>query len=182
MKTVDIDDVLSPYADDQPKYLEMQETDYEVSTVRNIERIPRLVDNNGEINPEFQIFYNHLVKYVCEHNIDGLYEISDKSISKAQFTESYEENISKKLKKFYSAKYNNRGLDMEVNLSRFEKKHRNLIGGIYLMTYLVKDSEFEGISTAPALEQMFTEILFTYKQGGFCILSVFSPFKNCEDE
>lgn len=180
--STNIDDVLSPYADDQPKYLEMQETDYEISPVRNIERIPRLVDPTGQINPEFQIFYNHLVKYVCEHNVDGLYDLSDKSISKEQFTQMYEENISKKLAEFYSYKYNSRGIDMEVNLSRFENKHRNLIGGIYLIIYYVKEAEFEGITTSPSLEQMFTEILFTYKRGGFCILSAFSPFKNCADE
>ena len=75
----------------------------------------------------------------------------------------------------------NRGVDIELNLNRFKQVHRNLIGGFLVITYKLTDCDFDCIELDEfEFEQKYSEILFTYKQNKFVVLSNLTPFKSVD--
>ena len=165
-----IDSVLKPYADEQPEKLSMQYSD----TYKCIERIPPIVDHNG-ITDEFQTFYNKVVESITENSPKMLYEISDKVLDYVEFENTYQSTLGQRLSEILDHPRSERGLDIELNLGRFKQIHRNIIGGFYISTYVLEDCKFNGIcAEGRSLKQEHAEILFTYKEGEFVIISAFS--------
>lgn len=175
---MNIDALLQPYADEQPKQLSMN---YTSSDAIVIERIPPIVDHLG-VTDEFQTFYNKIVDAVTSMNVNSLWELSDKILTEHEFSNVFKYNWQDTLSTVLEQNSRYRGIDIELNLGRFQGLHRNLLGGFYIMTYLLKSPEystmFEG---AMNLERKYTELLFTYKKGEFVILSKLDDFKSVED-
>lgn len=170
-----IDDVLKPYENDQPKQLSVIPNNVEKS-LNVIERMPRLADMNG-ITREFQMFYDELVHNILTHNLQGLYDMSDKAVDYEEFCEVYTSTVGKHISDVISLDKKYRGIDIELNMSRFEGIHRNTVGGFFIMMYTLIPSNYEGLNTIQSeFNQEHTEILFTYKSGKFTILSHFQPF------
>lgn len=172
---MNIDDVLAPYADDQPKQISMH------SATDTIERIPLIVDSQG-VTPAFQKFYDRLVTAIMSSDYDTLYEMSDKAMSREDFIFLYKIKIGLDLKEVLEVTSARRGIDIELNLGRFQKKHRNLIGGFYIIFYMLEQSKFSDLSQSElTLVEKYSEIKFTYKDGAFTILSNFRGFAVPED-
>lgn len=167
-----INDVLKPYEDSQPNNLSMNS--------KLIERIPNIVDpNTGCVTEEFQTFYNNIVECITSINWSRLYEFSDKCMTESQFMHSIKSKIEPVWESFLDVPDNARGLDIELNLQRFQEKHRNIIGGFYVMIYFLKDVDND-ISDEPdkCLNEYFTEILFTYKNNKFVVVSKLNAFES----
>jgi hypothetical protein len=167
---IDLDSVLLPCENSQPPRISVDS--------EQISRFPPLVDEQG-INPKFQQFFDTIVACFLEDKLESLYEISDKSVSEQHF---YQLGILKwKPHLMEYAKASSRGMDVELNMDRFQQLHRNIIGGFNVITYHIneKNNEFgDGILTE--FKQCSTEILFTYKNGDFKIIPVFSSFLDVE--
>lgn len=178
----DLDSVLKPYADDQPKISMIPSK----AKSCNITRMPPLatVGTPGGINPQFQEFYDNIVDAFSDitHLYKKLYELSDKAVYEDEFEIMLYKTIGKGMIEFCSSPRNRCGLDIELNLGRFEQKHRNLIGGLYVITYRLVDSQFDGIDCDTQLEQKYTELLFTYKDNEFVLITNFTAFTNVVDE
>lgn len=168
---MNIDSVLKPYEDEQPKNISM------ISTERKIERIPNIIDpTTGMVTDEFQEFYDKVVDAITSNDSSKLYELSDKVMIYDDFKTALD-SFSKEINKVVSLPISNRGIDIELNLNRFQEKHRNLIGGFFVITYTLQPNPYIGIkSDSLQLEQKYAELLFTYKLGEFRLLSTFSPF------
>ena len=155
-----IQDVLKPYEDSQPQHIQIS------SSLRNrIERIPMIVDpSTGQVTKKFQDFYDRIVDaIVTAPTWFDLYSIESK--------------CGKIWTQFVNTLYAAKGIDIELNLSRFQKTHRNLIGGFYVIIYMIEDiSNDIDESKVTSLKQYKTEILFTYKNDEFKVLSILSPF------
>lgn len=171
----DIDRLLKPYEDDQPDNLSMSSDKFNI-----IERIPRIVNGMGPTD-EFQTFYNELVDAITSSNIEKLYEMSDKAIDKENFTDIYKDSIDNHIKSVIEMKSAQRGLDIELNLSRFKELHRNLVGGFLILTYTLESGKFDTNQNDFNLTYKYTEVLFSYKNGEFVVLSCFKPFKVVEN-
>ena len=167
---VNIDYVLKPYEDSQPTNLSMCN--------RQVERIPLLIDpNTGHPTPKFQKFYDNIVTNCSDRVWFGLYDISDKCISREDFNSLWLSNIRPLWAKYVTADSNKRGLDIELNLDRFQQSHRNLIGGFFIIFYVIDLVETELCDyPRPNLKQYKTELLFTYKDDEFKLLSILNPF------
>lgn len=169
-----IDDVLKPYEDSQPKHIQTS------AIVRHaIERIPMIINpSTGQVTSKFQNFYETIVDVVATSPTwSDLYSISDQVLSEEEFTNLFMSRCGKIWTRFTNRLYAAKGIDIELNLSRFEKTHRNLIGGFYVIIYMIEDiSNDIDESKVTSLKQYKTEILFTYKNDEFKVLSVFSPF------
>lgn len=167
---MNIDDVLAPYADEQPKHLSMN------STTKLIERIPMIVDAQG-VTPKFQKFYDRLVAAVMSSDYDTLYELSDKALSREDFIFLYKIKLGLDIKSVLEVSPSRRGIDIELNLGRFQKTHRNLIGGFYIIFYVLESPKFENLSRSElSLVEKYSELKFTYKDDSFTILSDFRGF------
>lgn len=168
------DDILKPYEDEQPENLSMKTTDGYI-----IQRIPPLVDADG-INREFQEFFNKVVNYITHGQVEDLYTITDRVMSCEEFTESWNHRIGNQIKKLLEMPINKRGIDIELNISRFKQIHRNLIGGFFIIMYKLEDEASSMLKThSCGLIQQHTEILFTYRDG-FKLISKISPFQNSD--
>lgn len=171
-----IDDLLKPYEDEQPKQLSVQSTKKSI-----IERMPPIVDMNG-VTEEFQSFFDDVVEAVTTMDAKKLWEISDKVLTEEQFTYVFEQNWKNDLDIVIDQDPENRGIDIELNLGRFQGLHRNLIGGFYIMTYLLYPHEYQvmfgGIMN---FEKRYTELLFTYKRGKFVVMSKLDTFKSVDE-
>jgi len=185
-----IDDIISPsekgnhnsylpYADSQPKRV----------PVNNIllQRMPPLVNEEG-INLEFQTFFDDLVKNVHEMFKDstsfGLHMMSDQVLDVAEFHSIILAAWDKHLQEFRNTSIYARGVDIELNMERFEDIYRNLIGGFNIMTYIltVADDEFNSNKRITYFKKCCTELLFTYSQSdGFVVISRIQPFKELSE-
>ena len=169
-----IDDVLKPYEDSQPQHIQI------ASNLRYaIERIPMIIDpSTGQVTKKFQDFYNSIVDaIVTSPTWFGLYHISDQVLTEEEFINLFQSKCGYIWTQFVNTLYAAKGIDIELNLSRFQKTHRNLIGGFYVIIYMIKDiSNDIDESKVTSLKQYKTEILFTYKNDEFKVLSVLSPF------
>lgn len=172
----DIEAVISPYADSQQSHV--------VLPSKVIDRMPPLVSETG-INPEFQKFYEDLVLAIAGDKpdyqiyIDRLYELTDKSIDIESFAALIQSQWSSHWDSFRydSRSTNSKGIDIELNMDRFQNVHRNLIGGFNIITYhtIVSIDEFSGNRTSKVV-QAHTELLFTYKDDKFVLLVQLTPF------
>jgi len=174
---VNIDNVLKPYQDNQPDI-----TIGTNSKSKLVQRMPIIVNEHG-ILPEFQDFYDKICSYISDNNVEGLWTISDKAIEMEKFNELYDLMIGQHITKLLDTPECARGIDIELNIDRFKELHRNMIGGFNIMTYQLSESPYEGVSSVETiLDKKYTEILFTFKQGEFLIISHFKPFKHISDE
>lgn len=165
---------LKPYEDSQPKRVSMFN--------KSIERIPHIVNPaTGEITDEFQTFYNAIVDSVLNLTWHNLYAISDKFLPSSDFISLISAVIGPVWDKLLLTKPEGRGIDIELNLGRFESTHRNIVGGFYVNAYRLEESkndlnEYSGTS----FKQYRTELLFTYRDGSFQIITCFQPFVEVE--
>lgn len=168
---MNINDVLNPYADEQPKVV-MNSTKKDCI----IERIPSIVNPaTGQVTREFQEFFDNVVEGVTTNDIDKLYELSDKAVEFDVFKSEFNEFYSK-LVNILSKPKSEFGIDIELNLGRFEAKHRNLLGGLYVITYyLEKVWTLSNYTVDLNMEK--AELFFTYKNGKFVLLSCVSNFR-----
>lgn len=172
----DIEAVISPYADSQPSHI--------ILPSEVIDRMPPLVSEEG-INPEFQKFYEELVLAIAEDkphyqiHVDKLYELTNTDIDIDSFSALIESQWGAHWYEFRndSKSINSRGIDIELNMNRFQEIHRNLIGGFNIITYhtIINRDEFTGYHI-PKIVRAHTELLFTYKNNKFVLLPQFSPF------
>lgn len=160
-------DVL-PYANDQPANLHMGHSSW-------IERIPTLVTPAGQIIEPFQTFYNKLLCGIRTEDVAVLYNISDKVFTFEEFKKAYNNAIGSTLHELFVRPYSDYGWDLELNMSRFETCHRNIVGGFLLSTYGFESQKFEGITTDKNIVFRSGELLFSYKHKNFCLLSKFYP-------
>lgn len=176
MGKYNLDNILKPYEDEQPKQISVQSDKKSI-----IERMPLIVNSYG-VTEEFQSFFNDVVEAITEIDAKKLWEISDKVLTLEQFTYMFEYNWKDHLDMVIDQDPENRGIDIELNLGRFQGLHRNIIGGFYIMTYLLyphtNQAMFGGIMN---FEKEYTELLFTYKNKKFVIMSKLDTFKSVED-
>lgn len=168
---MNIDDVLNPYADEQPKVVMN-------STKQNciIERIPSIVDPaTGQVTREFQEFFDNVVESVTTNDINKLYELSDKAVEFNVFESEFNE-FHNKLVKILSKPKSEFGIDIELNLGRFEAKHRNLLGGLYVLTYYI-EKVWTLSDYRVDLHKEKAELFFTYKDSKFMLLSCLGDFR-----
>lgn len=173
----DIESVISPCANSQPTNIMLPS--------QWIQRIPMLVDENG-ITPEFQKFYESVVCVVGavfqmeECSVTALYNLTDKSIKDSSYFKLIATQWATHINKMYDAKQKKVGVgfDIELNMERFQSIHRNLVGGFNIITYytdIQMDSFTEGCEI-PQIVQSSTEILFTYRDSKFVLLTQLTPF------
>jgi len=175
---VNIDSVLKPYEDSQPQRVSLPSG--------KIHRFPPLADGNG-INPQFSEFYNTLVSVLTDENfwdtenLYKLYEISDKAVDFEDFADLLCTNWLKHLENFLSVSESNRGMDVEINMDRFQSLHRNIVGGINVMTYHlnIRDDEFSDKQLTNFV-QASAELLFVYDGNRFRLVTNFSVFRLSE--
>jgi len=174
----DIDSILGnkstvPYANTQPDII-----------VKNnlLSRFPPFATPEGVL-PEFQQFFDNIVtgvfSYFQNQTHEQLYIISDGLLRSNGFY-----NTLNKVWGPYCSRYNEAGIlhtnmDIELNVDRFQELHRNILGGIRILTYIIDicDDEFcEGKNTSIKIAS--TELLFTYQVSNnqFTLLSVITPF------
>lgn len=166
-----IDNVLKPYENDQPQHINVAS--------HMIERIPMIVDPaTGQVTEKFQDFYNKIVNaIVTSPTWFDLYKISDQVLTEEEFINMFISKCGKVWDQYFNSLFCAKGIDIELNLSRFRFTHRNLIGGFYVIIYMIEDiSNDIDESKVTNLKQYKTEILFTYKNDEFKVLSVLSPF------
>lgn len=164
----DTEKVILPYANDQPSNLHMGHSSW-------IERIPTLVTPAGQIIEPFQTFYNKLLCGIRTEDISVLYNLSDGVLTLEEFKKAYNNAIGNTLHELFTSSYSNYGWDLELNMSRFESCHRNIVGGFLLSTYGFESQKFEGINTDKNIVFRSGELLFSYKHKNFCLLSKFYP-------
>ena len=168
----DIESVILPYADCQPKYLNLPS--------KLLDRMPALVSESG-INPKFQSFFERLVIAVASDkvnydvDVNKLFELTDKDISIENFSTMIDDAWNSHFSAMKASMQT--GVDLELNMDRFQEIHRNLIGGFNLITYHIdmNTDEFTG-ALVPKLTKAHTELLFTYKDDEFVLLPCFSAF------
>lgn len=170
--SIDIDKILKPYADDQP----------ELTIIPNstLHRIPLLVSPiDGNPTPEFDEFYDTLVKSLLQRDWSKLYDISDKLVSLEEFKNMIETKQRKVWDDYHSKDSKHiTNIDIELNLNRLHQLHRNIVCGFNIMIsnlVVVNPKEFE-TSVNTRLDMFSTELLFTYKNGKFLIITTFKPF------
>ena len=171
---MDINYVLKPYEDSQPQHIQISP-----NLKNRIERIPMIVDPaTGEVTKEFQEFYDKVVDAISTSPMwFDLYDISDQTLDEDEFRHLFDCKCNKVWTQFENTRYAAKGLDIELNLSRFQQIHRNLIGGFYVIIYMIEDILTDiDERRVTTLKQYKTEILFTYKNDRFKVLSVLSPF------
>ena len=178
--SIDLDAIIgntshTPYADSQPDKLNL--------TNKRLTRMPPLATPDG-INTEFQEFFDKIVAAILSQKYYDLHTLSDMSLSEADFNHIIEENWDNHWMSFYMCKPESRGLDIELNMDRFQDIHRNMVGGFNIMTYhlAVKPDEFSDGKNITELTVSSTELLFTYKLGsGFQIITTIKPFTNKDE-
>lgn len=179
----DIEKVISPCADSQPEHIHLPSY--------YVQRIPPLVNENGII-PEFQSFYE---KVVCaigaifskeECGIEQLYELTDMSIDKTSFYKLIDTQWGWLIDAYYSVSFNHHttGLDVQLNMQRFKDIHRSIIGGFNITTYYtnVYPDSFNAEIMIPKTFLHSTELLFTYKNNKFLMLSSVNSFVEANSE
>lgn len=168
-----LDKIISPYADDQPNIRKIDDDN------KLIERIPLLCDATGQIIPQFQTFYNKVVAAVYSCDWVALYELSDKSLDLDSFIQLIEKQWLTLIYNWSNKPDEQRNFDIELNMQRFQETHfRNIIGGFNIMFYYINitDDQFsEDDNQTTSLVECSTELLFTYKNDEFKIISVFKP-------
>lgn len=172
----DIESVILPYADCQPKYM--------ILPSKLLDRMPALVTESG-INPKFQSFFERLVIAVAGDKINysvdvsKLFELTDKNVSLEDFSTMIDDVWRSHFSAMQSSNSSlmQTGIDIELNMDRFQEIHRNLIGGFNVITYHIdmNNDEFTG-ALVPKLTKAHTELLFTYKNDDFVLLPCFSAF------
>lgn len=172
----DIESVILPYADCQPKYM--------ILPSKLLDRMPALVTESG-INPKFQSFFERLVIAVAGDKINysvdvsKLFELTDKNVSLEDFSTMIDDVWRSHFLAMQSSNSSSMqtGVDIELNMDRFQGIHRNLIGGFNVITYHIdmNNDEFTG-ALVPKLTKAHTELLFTYKNDNFVLLPCFSAF------
>lgn len=172
----DIESVILPYADCQPNHIILPST--------LLDRMPALVSESG-INPRFQSFFERLVIAVAGDKINysvdvsKLFELTDKNVSLKEFSTMIDDAWSSHFSAMKSSNSSlmQTGIDIELNMDRFQEIHRNLIGGFNVITYHIdmNTDEFTG-ALVPKLTKAHTELLFTYKNNEFVLLPCFSAF------
>lgn len=172
----DIESVILPYADCQPKYM--------ILPSKLLDRMPALVTESG-INPKFQSFFERLVIAVAGDKINysvdvsKLFELTDKNVSLEDFSTMLDDVWRSHFSAMQSSNSSlmQTGIDIELNMDRFQEIHRNLIGGFNVITYHIdmNNDEFTG-ALVPKLTKAHTELLFTYKNDDFVLLPCFSAF------
>lgn len=175
-----LESVLKPYEDNQPNNLFVQ-----CNNSQEIQRIPHMVDAQGDITKEFQTFYNCVVNALeyrlthGKHNWKLLYEISDKFLDYEDFCELLDSLFGETLEKYAKNKTIHRNMDVEVNIERFKKTHRNILCGFnWSVQYMNIQKDLFDIENkiSPKLISQKTELLFTYRYGKFVVISNFCSF------
>lgn len=142
-----------------------------------LQSIPQIAGESG-FTPEFMKFYQSLIQGIITGDVGLLYKLSDMTLSKEEFENMYLHQIGFELQdviELTNPKF--RGISIEVNPDRLKELHRSLIGGIRILGYRLKSSEFEGINTnETSFTLLNTEIFYTYKHGEFKLISHFTPF------
>lgn len=167
-----IDDVLLPYANSQPEHIHIYN--------QEIERIPMIVNpDTGQVTDQFQQFYDKIVHALTiDKQWEQLYELTDTSLSADEFNSMLKGvGIADTWDRFWNTSDSSRGVDIELNLGRFQSQYRNLIGGFLVMIYMIASNDND-LCNYPVLElkRYTTEILFTYSNGQFKVLSTIKPF------
>ena len=145
-----------------------------------IERIPMICDpGTGMIMPAFQKFYDTIVECVLQHDREGLYNISDKSMEYGEFLIQYEDHVGKQLSTILHTPDNMHKVDIELNLSRFQSNQRNILGSFLINTYVLEDAESKLLEhKRRKLVIRYTELFFTYRNKKFELISSFQPLMN----
>lgn len=142
-----------------------------------ISRMPQLVTAEGNIDKNFDKFYQSIVNSF-EYKLSELYEYSDKVLNEEDFNANVKKIWLKELCKFYNAKPNERNFDIEIDIETFQSKFRNIIGKFNVMFYILDIDDEGGLNTysKPKFYRYYTSLYFTYKNNKFMLISNFEPF------
>lgn len=171
---MNIDELLTPLSVSQPQKIYLLPTSYPKG---QIERFPVLASEQG-MNPQFQEFYDEVVEGVCGLNSHKLYEISDKILTEDEFTEMFNEILKPDLKKMVARDKKFRGIDIELNFERLNDYIHNVVLGFSVSGYTIEKNESKMFKNKIRMFSKYTELLFTYKDKEFKLISKFIPFQS----
>lgn len=167
---MNIQDILSPYADDQPN----------VEVKSNIQRMPPLAVR-GVINTEFQKFFNRVANAFQTDALDEyhianvLFENSNNCATITDMQCLVGDTWHNVITAYNTACPACRGADIEINLDRFHQLHRNIVGSLNVMLFYVDSQSMYKIYSSK-LHQVSTELFYTYKDNKFYLLPTITPF------
>ena len=175
---MDIDDLIrnnSPYPVPQAKNMSTE--------TQLLSRIPLLMDpQTGEMNPKFQEFYENVVKALKKRDIRKLYHCSDLTVDKETFSKLVDDSgIFREIENLETFHILGRNLDVEVDVSKFQGPFRNIICGFIVSYYTIELKQDEDRCWS-VLKQRTTELLFTYIDHEFMLITKFMPFQNYSEE
>lgn len=171
---MNIDGLLAPLSVPQPNNIYLLPTSYPRG---QIERFPVLASEQG-INPQFQKFYDDVVDGICGLNSNKLYSVSDKILTEEEFTEMFNEILKPDLKKMVAKDKKWRGIDIELNFDRLNDYIHNVVLGFNICGYTIEKNESKMFRNKIKMMSKYTELLFTYKDNEFKLISKFIPFQS----
>lgn len=170
-----IDNILKPYADTQPNVT------IEPTYNRVIQRMPMIVTETGFL-PQFAQFFENICAAVTSSDVDALYELSDRCISIDTFRAMYMSSIGKYMELILNTPQASRGIDIELDTDKFKALHRNLIGAFNVITYEITECSYDGIEIPEThLSKKVSQLMFSYKDKDFVLLSYFKSFQIVSD-
>lgn len=129
----------------------------------------------------FELFFNKLVERLLTNQARRLYDISDKSLDVQQFCDMYDTILGQPLGEILSLDNKLRGVNLMLNPDA-ELRIPEVLEALTLHVYHldVPNNDFEKLLNLSATQIIVqsTDIYFTYKNGEFCVVSSFTPFRN----
>lgn len=171
---MNIDELLTPVRAPQPNNIYLLPTAYPTS---QIERFPYLA-NDSRINPQFQEFYDTVVDGLCGMNPHTLYTISDEVLSENEFVEMFNEIWKPDLVKLVGRTKKCRAIDIELSFDRLNDYIHNIVLSFSISGYVLEKTESKMFKNKMKMYSKYTELLFTFKDGKFKVISKFPPFQS----
>lgn len=171
---MNIDELLTPVRTPQPNNIYLIPT---ACPRCQIERFPYLANDSG-INPQFQDFYNKVVDGVCGLNPHLLYSISDQVLTEQEFVNMFNEILKPDLIKLVAIDKKRRGFDIELSFDRLNDYIHNTVLSFSLSGYVLEKTESKLFRNKMKMYSKYTELIFTYKDNQFKLISKFIPFQS----
>lgn len=127
---------------------------------------------------QFKEFFADLVSAMTNQDWEQLHKLSDRMLDAHSFKHAVNIAWRSHFNKFNDA--STKFMDIELNMDRLNDMYKNMVLGFTVMTvhtYAVSD-DFNLGGARVALNCASTELLFTYNDDEFVIISRFKPFMN----
>lgn len=142
------------------------------------DKLPSILD---EAKDDFMKFFSDL-SFVLQYNKwEGLYNISDKAMTKEEFVASVEVKHSKFWSEFNKLPLNRKGMSLQIDAESFNELHSCLIGRINFLAYMLCQDESSPISQSDMhMAKVCISWSFTYKNNKFVIISAVPSLQTCD--